>query len=168
MERFRRIHDVIEETIPMLFFLSIFFVMTFGVLSRYVLGFYWSWNVEFSSYAFVWLTFVGSAYVRRMGSHIKIEIVYALIEPKLPPVVRMIIWIFKEIVIIAFLVLLVRFGYELSVRSVRFRSQAMQLSQYWLYISAAVGGFFFLLREIPDAVRQFRRGFDEPTTHIGL
>jgi TRAP-type C4-dicarboxylate transport system permease small subunit len=127
---------------------------------------YGSWIVEYSSYAFVWLSFVGAPYVRKLGAHIKIEILYATVEPKLSPAVRLIIWLIKEIAVIAYLLLLVRLGYELASRSANFRSQAMQLSQFWLYISAALGGAMFLIREIPGAYQQFRKGFSEPTTHI--
>ncbi len=165
--KLQKIYDVFEEALPTIFFMSVFVVMTFGVFSRYVLGFYASWSVEFSSYSFVWLSFVGAAYVRRFGSHIKIEIMYAMIEPALHPVVRMVIWLFKEIIILLFLVLLIVFSFQLASRSALFRSQAMQLSQFWLYIAPAVGGVLFTIREIPDAYRQFKKGFNEPTTKLG-
>jgi TRAP-type transport system small permease protein len=161
-----RFHDFFEEALPTVCFFAIFLTMCVGVLYRYVFRLSFAWNVEFSLWSFVWLTFVGSAKVRRTNSHIKIDIVYGVLERRMSPTVRMISWLFKELIIVGFLVLLVSLSYELAVRSWAFRSQAMQWRQSYLYISVAVGAVLFLLREIPDAVRTFRRGFDEPLTAL--
>lgn len=162
----RRAHDILEEALPTICFFAIFLTMCVGVLYRYVFRLSFAWNVEFSLWSFVWLTFVGSAGVRKTNSHIKIDIVYGILERRMPPALRMLFWLFKELAIVAFLVLLVLFSYELAQRSWAFRSQAMQWRQSYLYISVAVGAVLFLLREIPDAVRTFRRGFDEPLTAL--
>ncbi len=165
MSRMRTIatwYDRLEEGLPMLFFLLIFGLMTVGVFLRYLFGFSFAWNVELVRYSFVWLTFAGAAYVRRTGSHIKIEIIFVALDRVLPPAGRMIVWAIKELLILTFLILLIVLSRELADRSRAFMSQAMQLSQYYLYISVAVGAIMFMLREIPDAVRTFRKGFDEP------
>jgi TRAP-type transport system small permease protein len=162
----RRFHDVFEEALPTICFFAIFLTMCVGVLYRYVFRLSFAWNVEFSLWSFVWLTFVGSAKVRRTNSHIKIDIVYGVLERRMSPTVRMVFWFFKELVIVSFLVLLVLLSYELAQRSWAFRSQAMQWRQSYLYISVAFGAVLFLFREIPDAVRTFRRGFDEPLTQL--
>ena len=47
-----------------------------------------------------------------------------------------------------FLGALIVLGVELAVRSWRFTSQAMQISQFFLYISVPVGAAMFLYREI--------------------
>jgi TRAP-type C4-dicarboxylate transport system permease small subunit len=153
----RRLHDAVEETLPTIFFFAIFLTMCVGVLFRYVFRLSFAWNVEFS-------LFVGSAKVRKTNSHIKIDVVYGVLERRMSPTLRMVCWLFKEAVIVVFLVLLVFLSYELALRSWAFRSQAMQWRQSYLYISVAVGAGMFLLREIPDAVRTFRQGFEEPLT----
>lgn len=162
----RRFHDVFEEALPTICFFAIFLTMCVGVLYRYVFRLSFAWNVEFSLWSFVWLTFVGSAKVRKTNSHIKIDIVYGVLERRMSPTVRMITWLAKELIIVGFLVLLVILSYELAVRSWAFRSQAMQWRQSYLYISVGFGALLFLLREVPDAVRTFRRGFDEPLTQL--
>lgn len=160
----QRAYDVIEEALPTICFFAIFITMCVGVLYRYVFRLSFAWNVEFSLWSFVWLTFIGSATVRKTNSHIKIDILYGVLERRMSPRVRMVFWLLKELAIVTFLVLLVILSIELSQRAWAFRSQAMQWRQSYLYISVAVGAGLFLLREIPDAVRTFRRGFDEPLT----
>lgn len=162
----RNWYDLIEELIPMAFFFGIFVLMSSGVILRYVFSFTFPWNVELARYAFVWLTFLGAAYVRKNHSHIRIEIAYAFVEKRMSPAARRIVWIVKEIAILGFLILLIALSIELALRSRAFRSQAMQLSQFYLYIAPALGGLMFLFREIADAVRQWKQGFDEPTANI--
>ena len=168
MEQVRRIHTFIEEALPTICFFAIFFTMCVGVLYRYVFRLSFAWNVEFSLWSFVWLTFLGSALVRRTNSHIKIDIVYGILERRMSPALRMLVWLFKELVIVAFLVTLVLLSIRLTQRSWLFRSQALQWRQSFLYISVAVGAVLFLLREVPDAIRVFRGGFDQPLTKIDL
>ena len=164
----RNWYDRIEEAVPLFFFFGILVLMTSGVILRYVFSFTFPWNVELARYAFVWLTFLGAAYVRRHHAHIKIEIAYAVLERRMSPLLRRIIWLFKEIAIVSFLILLIILGAELAWRSRAFRSQAMQLSQFFLYIAPSIGGAMFLFREIAGAIRQWKEGFDEPTARINF
>jgi TRAP-type C4-dicarboxylate transport system permease small subunit len=155
----RRIYERLEESIPLAFFLLIFFLMTMGVFNRYLFNTSFSWNIELCRYSFVWLTFVGAAYVRKDDSHIKIEFLINLLNNKLPLGARKAVWFFKEILTIGFLIQLVYLGFILACKSWRFKSQAMQIPQFFLYISVSVGGALYLLREIPGAYRYYKKAF---------
>ena len=161
-----KLYEKIEEGLSMLFFVGILLLMISGVILRYIFSFTFPWNIELARYAFVWLTFVGAAYVRHQRAHIKIEIAYAFFEKRMPPSARRVIWLVKEVPVLLFLVLLVALSVVLAWRSRVFRSQAMQISQFFLYIAPAVGGVMFLLREVSEAVRQWREGFQEPTSNL--
>ena len=135
--------------------------MTIGVINRYVFSVSFPWNIELCRYSFVWLTFLGAAYVRKMDTHIKIEILYNFINKKLSKGAQKIIWIAKEILTIAFLIGLLYFGFELANKTWRFKSQAMQIPQFYLYISVSIGALLYLLREIPASIRFYREYFTD-------
>jgi len=149
-------YDIIEEYIAYVFFSVIFVLMVFGVVTRYLFHTSYSWNIELCRYSFVWLTFAGAAYVRRENAHIRIEFVINYLNRKLPPWGRMAIWLFKEILTIGFLIALIYLGFILANKTWRFKSQAMQISQFYLYISASFGGLLYLYREILGIIRDLR------------
>ena len=156
---FKNWYNKIEEYIPLVFFLFIFFLMATQVFTRYILNYTLPWNIELCRYTFVWLTFVGAAYVRKMDSHIKIEIFFNYVYGKIPLNQQKIIWLLKESVTLLYLVALIIFGYILAYKSRRFMSQAMQISQFFLYISVSVGIVFFLIREIQDMICYYQKHF---------
>ncbi len=154
-----KIYDKLEESISLVFFLLIFTLMTMGVFNRYLLGKTFAWNIELCRYSFVWLTFVGAAFVRKQDRHIKIEILFNYINQRLSPGAQKILWILKTILTIAFLIALIYLGFILANKTWRFKSQAMQIPQFFLYISVTVGATLYLLREIPDSARYYREHF---------
>ena len=135
--------------------------MTVGVINRYVFSVTFSWNIELCRYSFVWLTFLGAAYVRKLDAHIKIEILYNFISKRLSKGPQKIIWIAKEILTIAFFIGLLYFGFVLANKTWRFKSQAMQIPQFYLYISVSIGALLYLLREIPASIRFYREYFTD-------
>ena len=157
----KRVSDVFEERISAFLFIFIFILMAMQVFTRYVLHFSFSWNIELIRYVFVWLTFFGAAFVRKENEHIKIEIFFNFINNKVPNWMQKIMWIFKKILTIAFLVCLIYLGYLLANNSIRFKSQAMQISQFYLYISVTVGGLFYLLREICESIKECKKLFSQ-------
>ncbi len=151
-----RLYDIFEESISFVFFSVIFVFMVFEVFTRYLLDISHSWNIELCRYSFVWLTFAGAAYLRKENGHIRIAFFMNYLERTLPLWARRGIWLLKEILTIGFLVLLIYYGFILANKTWRFRSQAMQIPQFFLYISVSVGGLLYLVREIPAAVREFK------------
>ena len=158
---FLKIYDKLEEVTSLVFFLLIFSLMTIGVINRYIFNVTFSWNIELCRYSFVWLTFLGAAYVRKINSHIKIEILFNFINRRLSKGPQKIIWIAKEILTIAFLTALLYYGFVLANKTWRFKSQAMQIPQFFLYISVSIGALLYLLREVLAAVRFYREHFSK-------
>jgi len=166
-----RAYAVIEEGVCVVFFLLIFFLMNLGVLGRYFFDVSFEWNVELCCYSFVWLTFLGAAFVRKKYAHIKVEFFYIAAVRRLPFAGRWSLYLVKELIMLFFLGALIVLGVELAVRSWRFRSQAMQLSQFFLYISVPVGAAMFLYREIARIIESRFGAHSERTEaesgHIG-
>lgn len=159
-----KIYDKFEESLSLFLFLLIFALMTIGVLNRYVFGHTFPWNIELCRYSFVWLTFIGAAFVRKEDTHIRIEIVLNFLRKKLSPGALKAIWFFKLMITVAYLILLTYLGFILAGKSWRFKSQAMQISQFFLYISVSLGAFLYLLREIYGSFRHYRTNFAATST----
>ena len=153
------IYDRLEEVVPVILFLLIFALMSVQIFTRYLLHFTLPWNIELSRYTFVWLTFLGAAYVRKQHSHIKIEILYNYVNEKLPLGWQKALWLFKEVISVIYVIALIYFGIILAYKSRRFMSQAMQISQFYLYISVSVGSLLYLLRELQLSYQEYREKF---------
>jgi len=154
----KKMYELFEENFVCLLFLLIFFLMVVGVILRYVFGISFAWNIELVRYSFVWLTFIGAAFARKTDSHIKIDLFSNFVKRSAPRWVYTLLWLFTKAVIIVFLLLLVYFSVNLSIRSWRFKSQAMQISQSFLYISVGIGTTMYVVREIVDSVLKIKRG----------
>ncbi len=55
--------------------LSIAFLVSFSVISRYFFGKPFAWVIEISEYLLLWSTFVAAAWVLKEDAHIKIDLV---------------------------------------------------------------------------------------------
>jgi TRAP-type C4-dicarboxylate transport system permease small subunit len=152
----KRLVNNFEEYVCVFFFLLIFILMSMQVFTRYLLGITFAWNEEMARYVFVWLTFVGAAYACKQDAHIKIEIGYEFINRRLPRSGQIALQILKQLLTIGFLLQLIYFGYILADRSWRFRSQAMQIPQFYLYISVVIGAALFLVRELQAIGRRIK------------
>lgn len=148
----KRAYDVTEEAVCISFFLLIFFLMNLGVFGRYFFDISFEWNIELCSYSFVWLTFLGAAYVQKKYAHIKVEFFYLGVARRLPPAWRQVLYLLRELIVLGFLCALVVLGLQLAVRSWRFMSQAMQISQFFLYVSVPLGAAMYLYREIRQII----------------
>lgn len=155
----KKLYDKVEFFIPQGFFILIFLLMSIQVFTRYVFNFTLSWNIEMCRYSFVWLTFTGAAYVRKENTHIKIEMLFNYFYEKFPLRVQKIVWLSKELLSILYLIILIIFGFILAYNSRRFLSQAMQISQFFLYISVSIGMTFYLIREIQDAIKSYKQKY---------
>ncbi|MDR1180312.1 MAG: TRAP transporter small permease [Spirochaetales bacterium] len=154
----KRIYETFEEYFTCVFFILIFLLLVIGVILRSIFSIAFAWNIELSRYSFVWLTFIGAAYVRRNDGHIKIDLFANYIRKKLPRAGCVLYWLVTKFVSMVYLALLVYFSYLLSTRTWAFKSQAMQIPQSFLYISVGIGSLLYLIREIVDSILRFKRG----------
>jgi len=155
----RKLYDKVEFFIPQVFFILVFLLISIQVFTRYILNFTLSWNIEMCRYSFVWLTFTGAAYVKKENAHIKIEILFNYLYKKCTPRIQKIIWFSKELLTVIYLIILIIYGCTLAYNSRRFLSQAMQISQFFLYISVSVGMVFYLVREIQYAIKYYKKEY---------
>ncbi|MCC8189551.1 MAG: TRAP transporter small permease [Planctomycetes bacterium] len=167
MATVKKTYLFLERFLPGVLFVSIFLVMLLEICARLVFRKSFEWNTEYCRYALVWVTFIGAIYVRRQGSHIQVTVLYDLLEARGSRVFLTAIDIVREAVAMMFWLLLGWFGYQMSVRTARFSSSAMGISQYWLYICTAVCGLMGGILEVFQIVRLLAQGRDKPDTAAG-
>lgn len=143
-----KIYEWIEEYIPIVIFVIICLVMILQVFMRLLFGISFSWSVEVSQYLNVWISFIAIGYVRKLNSHIKIEMFYDWLAKKMPKWLDITFFVIKKILNIVYMVLLIWLGLALAIRSINFLSSAMQISQFWLYVCVPIGAAGYLFREI--------------------
>jgi len=145
-----KVYEWLEEYFAILVFLVICIVMILQVFFRLFLGIAFSWSIELSQYLNVWITFVAIGYVRKLNSHIKIEMFYDWVAKKIPVGFERGLFVLKKVLNIVYMLVVIILGLQLSIRSINFRSSAMQISQFWLYICVPIGSAGYLFREIHD------------------
>ena len=125
-----KVYEWLEEYFAILFFLVICIVMILQVFFRLFLGIAFSWSIELSQYLNVWITFVAIGYVRKLNSHIKIEMFYDWVAKKIPVGFERGLFVLKKVLNIVYMLVVIILGLQLSIRSINFRSSAMQISQF--------------------------------------
>jgi TRAP-type C4-dicarboxylate transport system permease small subunit len=161
LDKVVKIYLWLEKFLPGVLFVFIFIVMLLEVAFRAVADNSIAWNTEFCRYALVWVTFLGAIYVRRERSHIQVIFLHEWLNRGGHRKALFLVNLIRSLIAITFWAFLAYFGYRLSDRTVKFYSSAMNISQYWLYISTTICGVPALIMEGVNLVRLLRGGGDD-------
>jgi TRAP-type C4-dicarboxylate transport system permease small subunit len=115
-----------------------------GVFCRYVLNDALSWTEELSRYCMVWMAYLGMSLAVRDKQHMGLD----FIVEKFSPRARSYIELGNRIVVMAFLVIVLR--YSLShLKVVRVQSSpSMEISMFWPYLAVTVGMGLMILQNL--------------------
>jgi TRAP-type transport system small permease protein len=128
-----------------------------GVLSRYIVSAPAAWTEEVTSFAFVWLVFVGAAEVNRRRQHISVDIVTAL----LPQAIQRVLALVIEVVVIGFSLYAAWLGIQQAIASQGSFTSILRLPLWIGYSGFTVG---FLLIAFRSAQYLYRRFQDRRAT----
>lgn len=126
----------VEEILCVILALTMVVVVFAQIVSRGVLGKSLGWSEEFSRYAFVWLSMIGSALAVSKSAHLGID---TLVE-SLPVKVKKVVMIIINAILTVFLVIMVVQGINLVQRTSAQLSAAMRISMKYAYMAIPVGG----------------------------
>ncbi|MTI61480.1 MAG: TRAP transporter small permease [Firmicutes bacterium] len=129
---------LVEELIPMITLAVTVISLILQVFFRYILNISLEWPFELSIYAFVWTLYLGAAYARREGKHVKLDIVYEKMPEKLRAVFNI---IFNIITILIFSRILYPI-WDYLLFSYRIKTVALKLP--WTYVFAVFPVFLVL------------------------
>jgi TRAP-type transport system small permease protein len=152
-----------RTTVAVALLLLVAMVFTTGaqVASRYVLNLPLVWTEETGRHLMIWMVFLSSTVVYRRRQHIAID----LIGNRLGPRGRAAASIFVTLVLALFFGLMVRYGWELTARTMGQRSSALRYPMGYAYAALPVGGALLLLYAIENVVRNLRLFFRRGPRH---
>ena len=130
-------------------FIMISALIVIQVFFRYVLAAPPSWTGELTQYVFVWLAWLSSAVVFRRGQHITID----AITNYVPEHLRKAHEIFIQLVCVAVLLFLLRYGIEM-LQFTTTLSAALNLDMRVVYASGPVAAFIMLAFAILDPLEK--------------
>ena len=88
-------------------------VISYEVVTRYMLDRTSLWVTEFSTYSLLWLTFLGAAWLLRKEGHVRMELVLTKLNPRTQALMNVI----TSIVGILICLVLVRYGVQVAWES---------------------------------------------------
>ena len=142
----------LDKILIVLLFITITFILIFQTFGR-LFYFSFSWTQEFASFCFVWLVFIGAALIYKENAHISISFFYN----KMPRKIRIILFYFRNILMLATLIILLKPALDYAIRGLRISASAMQIPMFFMEISVFVG-FILLIFQI---TKKALKGFEE-------
>ena len=129
-------------------------VVTTGsqVVSRYLLDLPLVWTEETGRHLMIWMVFLASTVVYRRGQHIAIDLFGARLGPR----GRAIIGVAITLLLAFFFFLMIRYGWELTSRTMNQRSSALRYPMGYAYAALPVGGVLLLLYAVENLVGHVR------------
>lgn len=151
------IDRILEDFTIVLF--SILCVVVFAaVVARYVFQSPLIWSEEIVIYLFTWVVFLGSTILYKDKKHISIGIVTNM----LPRTVRNILDIFGELLILAFLLLLLHQGFILFQMNADIPSITVPVPVGIATMSLPAMALLMIYYNIRHMIAKFKNNFSEP------
>lgn len=143
IKRIGQLYVSFENFITNLLLVAIvFFVFTSAVM-RWV-GVPLSWSVEFAQLLFVWVIFLGANRTLRENKHIEVDFFVKMMPEK----VRSIIDIVMNVLVIAFLLFLTKYGIQLSIENSVRQISNLPLSYSFITMAVPIGSILMILTTI--------------------
>lgn len=124
-------------------------VMAAQVFFRYVLNSSLQWAEELSVYTLIWLVFIGSVTLVRGWRHITITAFVDMLSFR----ARAWCFVVAKLLSLAFILVLVYWGFQLVSLPVHASSPSMGFSTRWVKVAIAVGAVLMALFAINEIVR---------------
>ena len=131
-------------------------VVTMGieVLRREVFAYSSIWGEEIVRYSFIYLAWIGAAAAVRERAHIRIDVLYHSVSPK----VKHLLYIFGDLVMVVVALFAVYWSFESVAVSWRFGSvsHGLRLPMVWFLMAVPVGFSLMLYRLLQSIARDVR------------
>jgi len=155
---------MVENTIAAASFMVVTAVAFSNVISRYFLNASLAFTSEITVNLAVWMTMIGAVIAVRERAHLG----FPLLKDKSNGVVRHTLTILITLVMVAFLLVLVYYGWDQvsSQRASGRRTPSMDIPQWWFSLALPVGAALAIVRAVEVAVEDIRTPEEQP--HAGL
>ena len=141
-----------EEILISLFMGYFVFATVFQVIARFVLKFPAPWTEETAKYAFIWMTFIGSAVAVKNGSHVKVDILENALKGK----AKSFVYWSTMLVFLGFMIWMTAAGVEMvqTLIAKPQQSPVLNISMAYVYGAMPVGLGLTVLRIIQLMVKK--------------
>lgn len=148
---FAKVGDFIMAKAGAFFLLMIIVVITAGVIMRYVLNSPLAWTEELAQMLFVWISFLGAALATARKKHIVVD----MFITRWPDARRRRVAIITNILILAFLYVIIVGGYKLEVMMYNqgHVSADLDMPKTWYYFPVLLAGFYMFVLHLGDIIR---------------
>ncbi len=136
----RRLQVVLEWAAGSLL-LGLLVVGFLQVVSRYTGVIFIPWTEEVARLLFVWVVWIGAAAALVRGSHIRFDFVVE----RLPAQIRRPVELVVHIGVALFLIVVIRYGYEVAQSQATSTFLTFDLSVKYTYLSAVLGSALMLI-----------------------
>ncbi len=126
-----------------IFFFGMVVVALLGVLFRYIMDNPFEWTEEIARFLMLIVSFLGINIALRQKEHIAVSAIVELCSPK---IARFFDYL-SDLLIAFFLVMLLKQGYFMSVRTLMSAS-SIDISMTWIYIFVPIGALLTLIQLI--------------------
>lgn len=134
--------------------ISIMVIFIFSqVVARFILNMPLSWTEEISRHIMIWMAFIATSVAYRHGAHLSIDLLATSLKPK----ARLVLRIFFLVIIIGFLVFMVRYGIELTQKTVNQRSSSLQYRMSYVYLVVPTSGVIMIIFSIEKIINLLKR-----------
>lgn len=118
--------------------------MGWQVFTRYALGAPSDWTEEAARYLYVYVVFLGTSAGISSRSHVSI----AFFVERLPPFARLAMSLVVDVLIVAFLAIMVWWGIKATLRNVDIPLSVTQVSYAWVYVIVPLTSAAMIVRTV--------------------
>ena len=133
-----------EDNLAALLLGLLLVAMCWQVLTRYALGAPSDWTEEASRYLYVYVVFLGTSAGISSRSHVSIP----YFTDRLPPLPRLALSLCVDVLILAFLAVMVWWGARATLRNVDIPLSVTQVSYAWVYVVVPLTSLAMIVRTV--------------------
>jgi TRAP-type C4-dicarboxylate transport system permease small subunit len=159
--KFEDLTTGIALRLSMLFLVIATSLALYQVTTRFVFGHPSTWSEVITRSAMVWSIFTGVAVAFRHGSMIAVEI----IQRMLPPRLGLTLYLLASSLSVIFFAILFWQGWSMTLRVMRQKLAALEISIAWVYAALPVGSVFTIIAILACMLRAWQNGL-EPVAEV--
>ena len=144
----------LEESILIVLFLAAFAVLVGQILSRHFFPYPLAWSEEAARFLFLWIVFLGAAYLVRLNGHIAIT----LLTARFPHGLRRLVYLAMQALVLGFALIVCWHGIDVAWKVRKLPTIAMGISSTWEYAAVPVSTGLIALRTVVNMVTALRNG----------
>lgn len=148
--------SLVEQYLIGILLLVTILLLFVNVVMRYVFSANITWAEEFSRYAIVWITFIGTSVCVYIGGHITVDSIHGILSEKNNRILAIVIYV----VSIVFALALTWFSIKLTVNSIRTKQTmpGMGIQMAWAYLAMPVGSILLAIRYFNELIEEIAKG----------